>query len=111
MGISNFQPGLAEDWDVSDDGLVWTFKIREGVKFHDGTPCDANAVAWSLNWTIENEIETFSFYLVNFAFAEPIQRTLAEWFSLQDPVHFLHLLGGRNCISTGLQRTQSPVIA
>jgi ABC-type transport system substrate-binding protein len=45
MGISDFQPGLAESWTVSDDGLVWTFKIREGVTFHDGTPCDANAVA------------------------------------------------------------------
>jgi len=66
QGISNFQPGLAESWDVSDDGLVWTFKIREGIKFHDGTPCDANAVAWSLNWTLENDVETFAFYLYNF---------------------------------------------
>jgi peptide/nickel transport system substrate-binding protein len=66
-GISNFVPGLAESWTVSDDGLVWTFKIREGVTFHDGTPCTAEDVAWSLNWTIENEVETFSFYLVNFA--------------------------------------------
>jgi len=66
QGISNFQPGLAESWDVSDDGLVWTFKIREGVKFSDGTPCDANAVAWSLNWTLENDVETFAFYLYNF---------------------------------------------
>jgi peptide/nickel transport system substrate-binding protein len=66
QGISNFQPGLAESWTVSDDGLVWTFKIREGVKFHDGTPCDANAVAWSLNWTLENDVETFAFYLYNF---------------------------------------------
>ena len=65
-GISNFVPGLAESWTVSDDGLVWTFKIREGVTFHDGTSCTAEDVAWSLNWTIENEIETFSFYLVNF---------------------------------------------
>jgi len=65
-GISNFVPGLAESWTVSDDGLVWTFKIREGVTFHDGTPCTAEDIAWSLNWTIENEIETFSFYLVNF---------------------------------------------
>ena len=29
QGISNFQPGLAESWTVSDDGLVWTFKMRE----------------------------------------------------------------------------------
>ncbi len=64
--ISNFVPGLAESWSVSDDGLVWTFKIREGVTFHDGTPCTAEDVAWSLNWTIENEIEIFSFYLANF---------------------------------------------
>ena len=65
-GISNFVPGLAESWEVSDDGLVWTFKIREGVTFHDGTPCTAEDVAWSLNWTIENEAETFSFYLSSF---------------------------------------------
>lgn len=65
-GIADFVPGLAESWTVSDDGLVWTFKIREGVTFHDGTPCTAEDVAWSLNWTIENEIETFSSYLVNF---------------------------------------------
>ncbi len=66
-GISNFVPGLAEEWSVDDDGLVWTFKIREGVTFHDGTPCTADDVAWSLNWTIENEIETFAFYLANFS--------------------------------------------
>jgi len=83
--IDTFEPGLAESWDVSDDGLVWTFKIREGVTFHDGTPCTAEDVAWSLNWTIENEIETFSFYLVNFAEIVALDDTTLQ-VTLSDPV-------------------------
>lgn len=84
-GISNFIPGLAESWDVSDDGLVWTFKIREGVTFHDGTPLDAEAVAWSLNWTIENEVETFSFYIANFEEIVALDKTTLQ-VTLSDPV-------------------------
>src|SRR5689334_9459115 len=37
-------PWLADSWKVSPDGLVYTFAIRSGVKFHDGTPLDAAAV-------------------------------------------------------------------
>ena len=40
-------PGLAETWSVSDDGLAWTFNLREGVKFHDGSSLDANDVVVS----------------------------------------------------------------
>ncbi len=43
-----FVPGLAERWEVSDDGLVYTFYLRRGVKFHDGTPFDAEAVRFNL---------------------------------------------------------------
>ncbi len=42
-------PVLATDYDVSDDGKVWTFRIRDGVTFPDGSPLDANAVAYSVD--------------------------------------------------------------
>ena len=45
----NFQPGVASEWSVSDDGLTWTLKIRDNITFHDGTPLTAEDVAFSLN--------------------------------------------------------------
>ena len=40
-------PELAESWEVSDDGLVYTFNLRQDVVFHDGTPFDADAVLYN----------------------------------------------------------------
>jgi peptide/nickel transport system substrate-binding protein len=41
------EPSLAESWDISDDGVVYTFHIRQGVTFHDGTPLTADDVAFT----------------------------------------------------------------
>ncbi|MFI5338542.1 MAG: ABC transporter substrate-binding protein [Candidatus Methylomirabilales bacterium] len=48
-------PALAEKWQVSQDGTVWTFTLRKGVKFHDGEPFDAAAVVWNFDrWRFTN---------------------------------------------------------
>ena len=48
-------PGLAESWTISPDGLQYTFKLRKGVKFHDGTPFNAAAVKFSIERQINPE--------------------------------------------------------
>ena len=56
--VSNTEDGyvgcLAKDWTISEDGRVYTFHIREGVQFSDGTPCDANAILANFNAILEN---------------------------------------------------------
>src|SRR4029453_15949600 len=42
-------PGLAESWSISEDGKEYVFKIRKGVKFHDGEPLDGTVVKFSLD--------------------------------------------------------------
>ncbi|MBM3650917.1 MAG: ABC transporter substrate-binding protein, partial [Alphaproteobacteria bacterium] len=42
-------PGLAESWSISEDGKEYLFKIRQGVKYHDGEPLDASVVKFSLD--------------------------------------------------------------
>ena len=49
MGDGSIVPGLAESWEISDDGTVYTFKLHDGVTFHDGTTMDAEDVKFSLD--------------------------------------------------------------
>ena len=46
-GSTEIVPDLAEKWEAAEGGLAWTFHLREGVKFHDGTPLDADAVVFT----------------------------------------------------------------
>lgn len=49
MFTGDVQPGLAEKWEVAADGVTWTFHLRTGVTFNDGTPFTAHDVAFTYN--------------------------------------------------------------
>jgi len=69
-GGNEVVPLLAESWESSEDGLKWVFKLRRGVKFHDGTAFDADAVVLNFNrWMYEdNPYHKGSFNYWNYIF-------------------------------------------
>jgi peptide/nickel transport system substrate-binding protein len=52
-------PGLAEKWSIGEDKLTWTLNLRKGVKFHDGTDFNAEAVIFNLDRIINKDFEFF----------------------------------------------------
>ncbi len=52
----SMEPSLATEWQTSDDGLEWTFTLREGVTFHDGSEFDSADVVYSFNRIIDEEL-------------------------------------------------------
>jgi len=54
QGRTDIEPDLATSWSVSPDGLTWTFKLRQGVVFQDGTPWNAEAAKFNFDrWADE----------------------------------------------------------
>jgi peptide/nickel transport system substrate-binding protein len=55
-------PGLAEDWEVSEDGLTWTFTIRDDATWHDGQPVTAHDIAFTYNYIVDNAVSLYANY-------------------------------------------------
>jgi len=53
-------PGLATEWKVADDKVTWTLKLRQNVKFHDGTPFNADAVVFAFDRVMKKDSEFYS---------------------------------------------------
>ena len=62
----DFAPSIAESWEISEDGLTWTFHIREGVKFHNGDPLTSADCQFSVeHWQSPDSWNPWSPYLRN----------------------------------------------
>jgi peptide/nickel transport system substrate-binding protein len=87
-------PGIAESWDLSDDGLTWTFTIREGAKFHDGSEITPEDVLWTFQHHFGPEAHIH----------HPADSTGASISRLMDTIE----LSGANEVSV---KTQEPIVA
>ena len=54
-GALEVEPALAESWEISADGKTYTFNLRSGVKFHDGTAVDADAVKFNFDRMLDED--------------------------------------------------------
>lgn len=78
------RPRLAESWEMSEDGLEWTFKIREGVTWHDGEPCTAADVAFTFHYVIDNDLSLMTTYTTYIEKVEALDDTTVR-FTLGQP--------------------------
>ncbi|MCK6460072.1 MAG: ABC transporter substrate-binding protein [Planctomycetes bacterium] len=105
-GSTEIEPSLATEWTTSPDKLVWTFLLREGATFHDGSPVDAEAVVFSFErqrdpaHPARRPTSTFSYYQNNFKALAKVEAVDARTvrFTLREPyAPFLPALALFNC--------------
>jgi peptide/nickel transport system substrate-binding protein len=112
-GDLNIVSDLAESWDISPDGLTITFKLRQGVKWHDGAPCTAQDVlftyqtmvdpktptAYSGDYLQVKKAEALDDYTFRVTYPKPFAPALGTWSLAIMPRHLL----------AGQDLTQSPL--
>ena len=97
-----YSPALAESWEVSEDGLSYTFKLRQGVAFHNGEPFNADSVVYSWQtysqpevtyaneWSFVQNVEKIDDYTVKISTEKPnalLLSRVAGWSMIPPKAH------------------------
>ncbi|MEM8873704.1 MAG: ABC transporter substrate-binding protein [Planctomycetota bacterium] len=105
-----FEPRLAERWDISDDGLTMTFYLRDGLRFSDGEPLTAEDVVFTFDWILNPEIQAdrHRSYLDKLESYEALDSRTVQ-FKFNEP-YFLNFtaVGGQLVFPKHIYETYSP---
>jgi len=86
-GTTELEMGIAKSYEISPDGLHYTFKLREGMKFTDGQPLDAAAVKWSIDRVMRLNLEP-AWLVTGYVESVDVVDTYTVRFNLLNPVGF-----------------------
>ena len=106
---TDLEPGLAKSWTISSDGKTYTFQLRKGVKFHDGTTFNADAVVFSIGRMMKNRQVKF----FGKGWDIPAQeRTPEYWVSMEmdDTIGAIEATGEYTVVFK-LKRVEAPFLA
>ena len=98
-GTTEVEPCLATSWTISPDGLTYTFQLREGVRFHDGTPLDAEAAAFSFRRQMDKSHP-----------AHPSDATFAYWSAMFNMITAVDVVGPMT-LRLRLREPHAPLLA
>ncbi|ETX04746.1 MAG: hypothetical protein ETSY2_27030, partial [Candidatus Entotheonella gemina] len=100
-GLVNITPDgqfvgdAAESWELSDDHLTWMFKLKDGVKFHDGSAVDANAVKFSIDRLMDPETKSGMRRFYAAVKSVDVVDPLTVKVNMKEPyAFFLHMMAG-----------------
>lgn len=99
-GTTEIEPGLAESWEISADGLEYVFNLRKGVKFHDGTDFTASDVVFSLERQLKEDHPYYKMGPWKYWSAMDMNNIVQDVIAVDD-----------NTVKFILQRPEAPFIA
>src|SRR5215831_4113383 len=91
----NIIPDMATSWDVKDEGRTYVFHLQKGITFHDGTPADAEAIKWNIEYTLDpaNSADA-RVYFKPITAVEALDDTTLQIRLKEPSADFLMVLGG-----------------